>query len=136
MLLTCEDKIEIQELTARYANAMDSENLEGWLETWSDDGIWQGGLGTYKGKSELRKLLDDLGARIKGKRHVMTNSVIDSAGDTAVQHCYLCVFERVTEPRLIATAVYNDVLTKASGAWKFARRTVTLDPSFAPSPQL
>lgn len=130
MSLKFEDKVEIQELSARYANAMDDGNLEEWLDTWADDGIWEGAVGKYEGKSALAKLLGDLGARIQNKRHVMTNSVITGAGDQAVQQCYLLVFEREDSPALIATGVYKDTLKKIDGSWKFAQRAVKLDPSF------
>ncbi len=131
MGLNYQDKMEIQELSVRYANAMDSGKADEWLDTWTDDGVWEGGLGTYEGKSVLVKLLDDLGVRIKGKRHVMCNFVIEGEGDKATQQCYLLVFERERSPELIATGVYVDALRKVDGVWKFSRRTVKLDPSFA-----
>lgn len=98
MYLTSDDKVAIQELSTRYANAMDKGDADAWLDTWDDAGVWEGGLGRYEGKAELRKLLCDLGARIQGKRHVMTNFVIDGDHVEARQTCYLLVFDRITEP--------------------------------------
>lgn len=132
MPLSHHDKIEIQELSARYANALDSGDIDAWLDTWADDGTWEGGLGKYEGKSSLAKLIMDLGARIKGKRHVMCNFVITEDGDIARQQSYLLVFERETSPALVASGVYHDILQKVNGHWKFSSRSVKLDPSFAP----
>ncbi|MBY0358329.1 MAG: nuclear transport factor 2 family protein [Candidatus Obscuribacterales bacterium] len=130
MPLNFEDKLEIQELAVRYANAMDDGDLKAWLDTWAEDGVWEGGIGKYEGKKSLSGLLGDLGARIQNKRHVMTNFVIDSAGDLAKQKCYLFVFERENSTELVASAVYEDTLQKIDGRWKFIKRSVKLDPSF------
>ena len=133
MALTYQDKIEIYELSARYANALDSGDLEEWLDTWADNGVWEGALGKYEGRESLAKLPADLGARIQGKRHVMSNFVITGDAELATQKCYLLVFERERSAELIATGVYVDTIAKINGVWKFARRTVKLDPSFKPA---
>lgn len=131
-MITSDDKVAIQELSNRYANAVDSGDASSWLDTWDDAGVWEGGLGRYEGKGRLRKLFDDLGARIHGKRHVMTNFVIEGDQAEARQVCYLLVFERETEAKLVATGVYTDKLKKVHGGWKFVHRSVKLDPSFRP----
>lgn len=133
MTLSADDKLEIQELAVRYANAMDAGDDQAWLATWEDDGVWEGGLGRYEGKAGLTKLLADLGARVQGKRHLMTNFVIEGDTTTASQTCYMVVADRVNEARIIATGVYTDKLKKTAGRWRFASRTVKLDPSFRPS---
>lgn len=127
-----EDKLEIQELTSRYANAMDDTDLESWMATWDANGLWKGGLGEFQGADKLRELFAALGERIKNRRHVMTNFVIEGDGVRAEQRCYMLVFDRVSEARLIASGVYNDRLIKTGGAWKFLERQVALDPSFRP----
>jgi 3-phenylpropionate/cinnamic acid dioxygenase small subunit len=127
-----EDKAEIQELTARYANAMDDMDLDAWMATWDGNGLWKGGLGEFQGTQKLKELFAALGDRIKNRRHVMTNFVIDADGDLADQRCYMLVFDRVNEARLIASGVYNDRLIKTDGKWKFLERRVALDPSFRP----
>jgi 3-phenylpropionate/cinnamic acid dioxygenase small subunit len=131
MSLNCQDKMEIQELVVRYANAMDSGKFDEWLETWADDGVWEGGLGVYKGKSALATLPTDLGARIQSKRHLMSNFVISESGEQAISQCYIVVVEREISTSIVATGVYFDTLRKVDGSWKFVRRNVKLDPSFA-----
>ncbi|HIA52296.1 MAG TPA: nuclear transport factor 2 family protein [Candidatus Melainabacteria bacterium] len=127
-----EDKVEIQELTARYANAMDDTDLDSWMATWDANGLWKGGLGDFQGTDKLKKLFAALGERIKNRRHVMTNFVIEGDDAQATQRCYMLVFDRVNEARLIASGVYNDRLIKSDGKWKFLERRVALDPSFRP----
>lgn len=132
MTLSSDDKVMIQELTNRYACSMDNGDADSWLSTWDDAGVWEGGLGKYEGKAGLLKLLDDLGARVLGKRHVMTNFVIVGNHIEARQTCYLLVFERESEAKLLATGVYTDTLKKVGGEWKFVHRSVKLDTSFRP----
>lgn len=144
MAIDANDKIAIQELANSYANAMDQGDLDAWLDTWAENGSWQGGIGTYEGKQALAKLFEDLGERIQGKRHVMTNFVIkpsrnsmgkaedetatDSTGPLEAHlHCYLLVYERGPSARLLASGVYNDQLQKIDGQWRFTNRLVVLD---------
>ena len=132
MTQNTDDKREIIELTNKYAIAMDEDDLETWLSTWSKSGTWEGGVGKFQGEEELKNLFETLGPRIKGKRHVMTNHVVSLNGINAEQTCYLLVFEAVEEAKLIATAVYKDKLEKIRGSWRFTHRVIKMDPSFKP----
>jgi hypothetical protein len=126
MSLTAEDKIAIQELTAKYAIAMDAEDTETWLTTWDQQGIWEGGPGRFEGHEELKKLFPALGDRVVGKRHIVTNFVIEGDGDRATQHCYLLVVDRKKQ-HIPWTLVYKDILHKRQGHWRFIHRHATLD---------
>jgi SnoaL-like domain len=122
------DKIEIMELTARYALSMDEHNVESWLNTWCEDGKWEGALGTYAGRANLPRLLRDLGERNIGRRHVISNFVIDIVSETeATQTCYMQIFAYKEGYRVVATAVYRDRLRKNNGRWLFAQRTLRID---------
>lgn len=121
-----EDKMQIQELAARYALAMDEHDVEGWLKTWSPNGRWEGALGTYQGET-LKLLLRDLGERIINRRHVITNHVIEVKGNEATQTCYMQIIAYKDAPKIMATAVYRDNLVKTNGEWKFSVRRMTLD---------
>jgi ketosteroid isomerase-like protein len=126
MTLNAEDKIAIQELSAAYANAMDAGDIAGWLETWADDGVWEGGAGRYEGKERLAQLLPDLGNRIIGKRHIMSNFVNEGDGNEARQTCYLLIIDR-SKVSLPGSAVYVDTLQKKDGQWFFVQRKVQID---------
>ena len=126
MTSTTDDKIAIQQLSAIYANAMDSGDIQEWLKTWDESGVWEGGIGKYQGKERLANLLPDLGARVIGKRHIMTNFVISVDGDQASQICYLMIIDR-NKTNLPGTAVYSDRLQKKNNEWLFVHRSVELD---------
>ena len=55
MSLPASDKIEIQELVARYNRAIDSGDVEGWVDTFLPDGVFEGlVVPTFRGHTELR----------------------------------------------------------------------------------
>jgi hypothetical protein len=126
MALGAQDKVEIQELSARYANAMDDADVQAWMNTWARDGVWEGGIGKFSGADKLREVLPSLGDRIKNRRHIMTNFVIEGDGVEATQRCYLLIVDRAKQAPPI-TAVYLDRLKKVDGRWLFAQRTVEID---------
>lgn len=123
---TTADKLEIQELTARYALAMDEHDTPRWLETWAPNGSWEGALGTYQG-DRLPLLLRDLGERIVHRRHIITNYIVDVSGDEAQQSCYMQIVAYKEGPKIVATAVYRDRLKKIDGQWRFMSRRMTID---------
>jgi hypothetical protein len=121
-----QDRLDIQALTIRYANALDRGDIEAWLESWADDGIWEGAVGRYEGKQRLAQLPVDLGARIQGKRHVMSNFVLSGEGDEREQRVYMLIFDKASSANLLATGSYVDIVKKINGQWKFAHRTLDL----------
>ncbi len=129
--LKVEDKIEIAELCTKYNLAVDNSDIEGWLETWADDGMLEGNFVNARGKSELKNMLVNLldSNTVTGKRHVLANIVCEGEGDIATATSYLIIFEAMNSPAVIASAVYNDNLKKIDNRWKFARRKLIVDPS-------
>jgi 3-phenylpropionate/cinnamic acid dioxygenase small subunit len=122
-----QDRLDVQALSVRYANALDREDLEAWLDTWAEGGVWEGAAGRYVGLAELAKLPGDLGPRVQGKRHVMSNFVVTGDGDELRQQCYMLIFEKGSAQGLIATGVYDDVVKRINGQWKFAHRKLELN---------
>lgn len=117
-----EDKIEIMELASRYALAMDEH------DAWCVDGKWEGPLGGYVGRAQLPNLLRDLGERNEGRRHVITNHVIDILSATeAEQTCYMQIFAYRGGCRAVSTAVYRDRLQKVDVRWHFVHRILRLE---------
>jgi hypothetical protein len=57
-------------------------------------------------------------------KHVVTNVIIELAGDTATSRCYCTVFQGTDSFPLqpIAAGRYHDRFEKVDGAWRFAER--------------
>ena len=89
------DRITIQELIAKYNLAIDNNNLNEWINTWTDDGIWTTTFGEAKGKTELNNMINQITNEFaNGKRHLSTNIIIEDAqNNMASAKSYLTVIE-------------------------------------------
>lgn len=132
--ITMDDKIVIQELIAKYNLDIDNKNIDEWINTWIDDGIWTTTFGEAKGKIELKNMVNQITNEFaSGKRHVSTNIVIEDASSSssnsmASAKSYLTVIEAHKTPEVVATGVYSDTLKKVSnGKWKFFQRKLDID---------
>ncbi|HEX2409247.1 MAG TPA: nuclear transport factor 2 family protein [Nitrososphaeraceae archaeon] len=124
------DRITIQELMAKYNLALDNKNLDEWINTWADDGVWTTTFGEAKGKTELKNMIDQVTNEFaSGKRHVSTNIVIeDSQNNMANARSYLTVIEAKKTPEVVASGTYSDIIKKNNnGEWKFVQRKLDID---------
>lgn len=124
------DRITIQELMAKYNLALDNKNLDEWINTWADDGVWTTTFGEAKGKTELKNMIDQVTNEFaSGKRHVSTNIVIEDAqNNIANARSYLTVIEAKKTPEVVASGTYSDIIKKNNnGEWKFVQRKLDID---------
>jgi hypothetical protein len=128
--LSTEDKLEILELCARYNFAFDSEDAEGWAETFTQDGSFGG----IKGTEELRAFVLPRCQQGRAEgfvrcRHWNTSHVIEGQGDRARHRCYVFVIAwRAEGPPILDTlGTYEDALTKVDGDRNFVHREFTPD---------
>ena len=124
------DRITIQELMAKYNLALDNKNLDEWINTWADDGVWTTTFGEAKGKTELKNMIDQVTNDFaSGKRHVSTNIVIEDAqNNMANARSYLTVIEAKKTPEVVASGTYSDIIKKNNnGEWKFVQRKLDID---------
>ena len=126
MALSAEDKIAIMELAARYNQAIDSGDGEGWAATFAEDGVFEFAQGEVTGRAQLVQYVEDGAERRQERstRHWNNNMVIEGDGDAATLSCYLHL---MSGAELAATGTYDDTLKKVDGVWKFARRRVAID---------
>ena len=129
-MLNLEDKITIQELITKYNLAIDNKRLDEWINTWTDDGIWTTTFGEAKGKSELKKMINQITNEFaSGKRHFSTNIIIEETqNNMASANSYLTVIEAYKSPQVVASGTYSDILKKNNtGEWKFFQRKLDID---------
>jgi 3-phenylpropionate/cinnamic acid dioxygenase small subunit len=138
--LKAEDKLEIIELSFRYNKTLDHRDIDGWLETWTEDGAIETPFGNSKGKTSLRVFLTGYFEIAKGKRHWTSNYMISVDGGhdsnitttttnatTATMSCDLMVFKIEEIPTIFTTGIYIDKLEKIKDIWKFSSRELNLD---------
>lgn len=129
MPLSLADRLDIQDLLARYNHAIDSADTATWAATFIADGTFTSGGRTRTGTAELEAFAADFAARMPGSRHWNNNIVIEGDGDQARMSCYLQLLKTGnSEPAtLVTTAKYEDTLQRVDGTWRFTSRTVLRD---------
>jgi SnoaL-like domain len=140
--LTADDYIEIQQLYANCAHALDKGEGERFASTFVLDGEFTGGRGPGRG-SEVRNPIkgDELSAmgRRGGSRHFNANLVITPTPEGAKGSVYLLLFNARNIPAtIVETAIYEDTLVKTPQGWRFKKRVVWRDDDditpFKPKP--
>ncbi len=130
MSLSAQDAFEIMDLAARYNHAIDRKDLDAWLTTWTPDGVFEGGLGSYTGTEALRTFLLGFFPTAKGRHHATLNYAVSGDGDHATMTCYLIILQVEGTAGLAATGIYTDRLQKVDGTWKFTYRKLDVDPTW------
>jgi hypothetical protein len=141
--LTADDYIEIQQLYANYAHALDRGEGERFASTFVLDGEFTGGRGPGRG-NEVRNPIKGKDAFLKmgsrgGSRHFNANLVITPTPEGAKASVYLLLFNARNIPATITeTAIYDDTLVKTAQGWRFKTRVVWRDDDditpFKPKP--
>jgi SnoaL-like domain len=130
--LTADDYIEIQQLYAMYAHALDKGEGERFASTFVLDGEFTGGRGPGRG-SEVRNPIKGKDALIAmgsrgGLRHFNANLVITPTPEGAEGSVYLLLFNARNIPAtIVETAIYDDTLVKTPQGWRFKKRVVWRD---------
>jgi hypothetical protein len=121
---------QITTLLTAYNIAIDSGDVEGFLDTFAPDGIFDGVHGRFEGQVRLREFInrywaDDEFARLRGAQHWINNLQISVHDDIAICYCYGTVLSSGTSGnQVMGTWHYNDQLIRIDGRWKFAVRYV------------
>ncbi len=85
--------------------------------------------GEARGRQALADFAKAFSQRLTA-RHWTNNLVLEAAGDGVRGSCYLQLWTPTTKEKpaaVIATAVYEDRLTKTADGWKFTSRDVRMD---------
>jgi ketosteroid isomerase-like protein len=125
--LSTQDYIDIQQLYARYNEAIDGGNAEAYADTFTPDGTFN----TFKGRQGLIDFIGQWTGRMNGgnRRHWNTNLVITPTPDGASGSVYLMLLDVSVRPPVIATtAKYTDTLVKTPQGWRFKTRATRADP--------
>jgi uncharacterized protein (TIGR02246 family) len=129
MPLTTADKLQIQELGARYNHAIDYGHPEAWADCFTPDGCFISPQGQQDGRDALIAFAAASAASALSARHWTNNWVIAGSGDDATATCYLNLINAHNAGASIVTGLYRDRLRRVDGVWKFTERNVATDLS-------
>jgi uncharacterized protein (TIGR02246 family) len=130
--MSAEDKLAVMELIADYAFRLDSGDLDGYVDNFMPDGVFEGTAGRFEGRNAIRAYVGSLFEnRSAGPtmRHVLGIPSIQGDGERCRARTYVMIPGQ-TDGNAISiplVGIYKDEIVKADGRWRFARRTAQMD---------
>jgi hypothetical protein len=126
------DRIEIHELTARYAWSLDTGDEDAFVDCFCRDGelVWDAfeTIGRWRGAVALRGFIGYFRQRPEsaGRQHHVSNLIVTPTASGATAKCYVAVTLRREEGphALHVMGYYEDELRNEDGRWRFARRHI------------
>ena len=124
--LSTADRLEIHELAARYGTTIDDRDWEGFQQVFCSDVVYElHGFGPTDqrvvGSAELCRFMEESAAHPIA--HHVTNVIVTvDGGDVRMRSKVIGSGARGR----VGSADYDDVLRREDGAWRIARRVVTL----------
>ncbi|MEU1953527.1 nuclear transport factor 2 family protein [Nocardia rhamnosiphila] len=117
-----EDRSEILNLLWRYANAIDlyandDDDVDGWLDTLTDDAVVEYPGAIHDGRQELIQLAMKV-KEIGGIRHIVVNPEVEVEGDSASIRAVLHVYRGLT---LDAAKRYRMKIVRTAAGWRIAK---------------
>lgn len=135
---SAEDRIEIDELYARYCWALDTGDTEGYIALFTPDGeaseeTSSGATEVYKGRDEIRKLVRKFHDRadFPGHQLQMSQFVFEPDPESRPRHWVVRSYAWATinrppePPRLYWCGHVRDVIAKVDGAWRIRSKAIS-----------
>lgn len=132
MALTAQDRLEILGLVARYNLTTDSKDVDGYMDCWAEELLFESPFGTFRSREEMRAFeAEHVQTGAMGKRHLSLNMAIEEDGDDALVTSDMVVLEVAEAPHVVATGRYDrSRVVRTSAGWKFSHRHLQLDEGF------
>lgn len=122
-----EDVLAIQDLVARWCDALNRGDFAGAASLFTDDGVWAPPGAAARGPAEIEALLGQLIGPLDVLVQYATNPLISVTGDEATGRWQVQEVGRSADGKTVTiTGTYDDRLISRNGAWRFAERRFTL----------
>ena len=126
-----EDTAEIQTLLLNYGRHLDARDFKAYAQLFAKDGVWIGGMGTVRGPAAIQAFMEKAipGPNTSHNYHLLSNFVIDVAGDTATawSRWQFVVPGADGKPAIAQAGRYDDTLVREDGRWRFKQRVASND---------
>lgn len=128
--LAAQDRLDIHEMMAHYAWALDTADMELFLSLFAPDGAWQTVSGERgEGREGIRKRVSYFLDRPThaGTQHTITQIVLAGEGDRATSRSYFSMLRwegRTGMRGVTSLGWYEDKLVKLGGKWLFEERII------------
>jgi len=117
------DRRAIDDLTHAYADAVCRNDDAAWIETWTDDGVWNIGRGEIVGRDAVA---DAFAAAMKLFESVVQlagSGTVVFDGDRGTGRRYMQELARTSTGRTILYhGYYDDTYAQTDAGWRFSER--------------
>ena len=133
MPLSCDDRLDILEVAARYCRALDRGDPEALEGVFTEDAVWESSArGARQGRDAIVEEFRGRAAQAHTRKHWTSNAVIKGDGDEASMTLDLLVLHLDDgDVRPGTSGVYEDRLRRDAAGWRIAYRKITVDGSRA-----
>ena len=131
--LTGADYAEIEQLMAKYYQALDFEDRDMFESIWTEDAVYRmsgRGLAVEGREAIVQRTVGRWSARPPEheRRHWQNNLVITPTADGATARVYWVSFEvSYSPPKPALSGHYDDVLVRTADGWRFSERVLVID---------
>ena len=117
------DRRAIDDLVHTYADAVSRNDLDAWMATWADDGIWNIGRGPVVGRDAIADAFNRATALFESIVHLVGSGIATLERDAGTGRHYMQELARTPSGRsLLYHGYYDDTYTRTSEGWRFAER--------------
>jgi len=128
------DRLEIQELIARYSYALDSRNFDALDELFTPDAVLDyTATGAIRGSlAEMKEFVANAFTMFEGTQHLTTQTLLTFDGDGNTAHgksaCHNpMVFGGELKPKMMIVGLwYSDTFVRTPDGWRFKERVEEL----------
>lgn len=134
MALSTQDRLDVMDLVARYAECVDSGDAAGYAGLFAADGVVEHSAGSVSGREAIHDWVATLAKEDRvGKnsrlKHIMGLPVIRGDGEKATARTYVTIPRHLDSGEIVIrlAGTYFDDCVKVDGTWLFAKRVIDLD---------
>ena len=125
--LSAEDQLAIMALLAGMARALDSGDVDGYVNSFTPDGVL---FDTHHGQAAIREYVSGIVQRRLSERkrglHFVGYPTLQPRGDYVQAYSYLLRGEMSDQPPVAVGAEYADECVKLDGEWRVRRRSYSI----------
>lgn len=136
LMIETTDRLEINELLARYCHSIDAARADLCAGLFTDDASLNTAVGNAHGSDAIRAWVEGrLALRQEGMqvRHYLLNVLLAPVAADLVRARSTLLYttqarDAQTSAQLLATGIYEDEIRRTDRGWRFSRRTVEMAP--------
>lgn len=124
-MISVQDRLDLQELIARYSIARDDKNIEALINLFTEDAVFERAGQTVKGRQEIRSFFIASMSRYDFTTHTTHAQVLDPLSAVAVAGAVSGHAELVLDGQLVVASYrYADKYEKEQQGWRLSRRSL------------